>query len=192
MKHIQESNGFHQALLRAGPSLVAISFLTLLPFVSFSSSARRQETTPERVKVAYDEQKDLTQITLNPIILVSRKYEELRLGATTSYKGRVRVKPKEVALIFISLSASDVDKYESARKLKVVADGQQFALGETQRSKQAQQGLFIESMVAVVPSDIFFRICWAKEVRIKLGLTEVKLSTDQVTMLRAAASYMTQ
>ena len=193
MKNIQQSNRFfYLALVRAAHALLVISLSSFLAFVSFPSPGRAQDTRPQKVTMEYDEQKDITQITLNPIILASRKYEELRLGATASYKGKVRVQPKEVSLIFVSLSAADVDKYESARKLRVLADGQQFALGETQRAKQAQNGLFIESMVAIIPLDIFLRICWAKEVRMKLGLTEVKLSTEHITMLRAAASYMTQ
>jgi len=35
------------------------------------------------------------------------------------------------------------------------------------------------------------QITRAKELTMRLGLTEVKLTTDQITLLRAAASYMT-
>jgi hypothetical protein len=188
MKVIQ--NSFSLAVRSLGT--IALSLFLFVLFVSCAAAAQAQETQGQSVKVNYDAQKDITQITLNPMILVSRKFEELRLGAMTSYKGKVKVEPKEVALIFVSLSAMDVNKYESTRQLTVVADGQRFPLGETQRSKQAQNGLFIESMAAIVPFDMFLRICRAKDVTMKLGLTTVKLSTQQITLLRAAASYMAQ
>jgi hypothetical protein len=170
-----------------------VTILSLcLALTGLASGVCAQEPKVELVKVEYNEQKDFTQITLNPIILASRKHEELRLGAVTSYPGKVKVKPREVALLFISLSTSDTDKYESARMLTVTTNTQKFPLGETKRSKQAQNGLFVETMAAIVPMDIFLRICWSKEVTIRLGLTDVKLSPDQISLLRAAASYMTQ
>jgi len=174
------------------PLFAGLILLSLFTSFSFASPLRGQATSAESVKVEYNEQKDITTIVLDPIILVSRKYEQLRLGAMASYKGRTRVQPKEVSLLFVSLSATDEDKYESARKVTVVADDQRLNLGEAQRSKQAHNGLFIESMAIVIPSDIFLRICWAKELTIKLGFTEVRLSADQITRLRSAASYMTQ
>lgn len=149
-----------------------------------------QDNKSEVVRVEYDGDKDLTKITLNPMILVSRKFEELRLGAMTSYRGKVKIQPKEVALIFISLTTADANKYEAARRLTATADGQRLTLGEARWSKQAQNGLFVESMLAVIPFDTFLRISRAKELTMKLGFTEVKLSTDHITMLRAAASYM--
>jgi hypothetical protein len=197
MNDIKQINScFHDALIQDALIRVVRSFgvmsVLLFVFISCASAAQTQETQGQSVKVEYDPQKDITQITLNPVILVSRKFEELRLGALTSYKGKVKVEPKEVALIFISLSATDTNKYESTRQLTILADEQRFPLGETQRSKQAQNGLFIESMSAIVPFDVFLRVGRAKDVTVKLGLTTVKLSTQQITLLRAAASYMAQ
>lgn len=111
-------------------SLSAIS-LPFLITVSLSP-VLAQDTRSDRVTVEYDERNDITRISLNPMILASRKFEELRLGAVASYKGKVKIQPKEVALIFISLSASDENKYETARKLTVLADGERLALGEAQ------------------------------------------------------------
>ncbi len=167
--------------------------LSLLSFSSLpSAAARAQEGKAQLVKQEYFEKQDVTQITLNPFILASRKFEELRLGAVTSYPGKVKTKPREVALLFVSLSKADTNKYESARMLTIITNEQRYPLGETKRSKQARDSLFIETMAAVIPMDTFVRICWSKEVSIKLGLTEVKLSPDQISLLRAAASYMTQ
>jgi len=142
------------------------------------------------VKTEYDTNKDVTQITLNPIILASRKLEELRLGAVTGYPGKVKSKPKEVALVFLSLSKTDESRYELARKLVVVADERKFDWGETQRSKQAQNGLFMETMTATIPVDDFIFVSNAKQVKIKLGLTAVELTTAQISALRVMASYM--
>ncbi|MBA2341807.1 MAG: hypothetical protein H0V88_15565 [Pyrinomonadaceae bacterium] len=160
-------------------------------FLIFASFGTAQEGKTEQIQATYDQQKDVTTIVLNPFVLVSRRYEELRLGAMTSYKGKVKVRPKEVALILVSLSKSDVNRYESARKLTVIFDGESVSLGETQRSKQSQNGVFIESMLAVLPFDTLLKIANAKDVTIKLGLTSVKLSSEHLTKLRAAASYMT-
>jgi hypothetical protein len=175
-----------KALRRVSLALLMSVVLLNCPFI------RAQEISPERVKTEYDATKNITQITLNPMILVSRKFEELRLGATTSYNGKTRVRPKEIALIFFSLSATNADRYETARKLTITVEDQPFPLGETQRSKQTQNGVFIESMVTVVPTDFFLRISQAKEVTMKLGTTEVKLTSEQISILRVAASYMTQ
>ncbi len=188
MKERPESFFFIVRVMRFCATTIAL----LIALISFASARQAQETKAETVKVDYNEQKDITQITLNPIILASRKHEELRLGAVASHPGKLRVKPREVALLFISLSTSDTNKYESARMLTVITNAQRFPFGETKRSKQSQNGLFIETMAAIIPMDAFVRICWSKEVTVKLGLTEVKLSPDQIGLLRAASSYMTQ
>ena len=189
IRDILESSSSFNALFRALRTLgvISLSFLTL---ISGTGVGLAQEPGGKKINVEYDAQKDITKITLNPMILVSRKYEELRLGAMTSYQGKLKVEPKEAALIFVSLSAADVSKYESARRLTILADGQQLFVGETQWSKQTQNGVFMESMAAVIPFDIFLRASRAKEVTMKLGLTTVKLSPEHITMLRAAASYM--
>ena len=151
-----------------------------------------QESKGKLIKVEYDSTKDITQITLNPFPLASRKFEELRLGAVAGYPGKVRVKPKEVALIFISLSTSDASKYQAARKLTVTLDGDKLTLGEAQYSKQSQGGLFMETMPITIPMDVFLRMSGSNTVSIKLGFTEVKLTTEQIEILRIAASYMTE
>jgi hypothetical protein len=177
-------------------SVKAIHWLVVVALLSncFLPTAYSQAQQPpgELVKVVYDQQKDVTQVTLNPFILVSRKREELRLGAITAYQGKVKTKPKEVALIFMSITTEDVNKYETARKLVASVDGERLVFGPAQRSKQAQNGLFLESLMIAVPTDDFLRICRAKAVTLKLGFTEVELSTAQITVLRAAASYMTE
>src|SRR5436190_12583623 len=82
------------------------------------------------VKVEYDASKNFTQISLNPIVLASRKLEELRLGAISGYPGKTRSKPKEIALIILSLSHTDENRYEAAQRLTALADGQRFNWGE--------------------------------------------------------------
>ena len=187
MKAVYKNSG----LFSRRRSACASALLLICSAVGFSTPAAAQGGGAQQVQVNYDEGKDLTTVVLNPFVLVSRRHEELRLSAMSSYKGKVKVRPKEVALVFISLSGSDVDRYATARKLTVTADAQTFALGETQHSKQSQKGVFIESMAAIVPFDTLLRIGNARNVTIKLGLTSVKLSSQHVTMLRAAASYMT-
>src|SRR6185436_11554635 len=98
--------------------------------------------------------------------------------------------PKEVGLVFLSLSKTDENRYEVARKLVVVADGQRFNLGETRRSKQSQDGLFIETMTAAIPVDDFIVVSNAKQVKLKLGLTVVDLTSAQINALRVMASYI--
>lgn len=172
----------------------AFIFSALISLTFFASPATEsaQESKEELVKTEYDDKKDLTQISLNPIVLASRKFEELRLGAIATYQGKVKVKPKEIVLIFLSLSVNEVNKYESARKLTLIADGEKISVGETKHSKQVQQGLFIESMMISIPTDLFLRVSWSKALTVKLGFTEVELSPAHITALRTAASYMTQ
>jgi hypothetical protein len=152
----------------------------------------RAQDSGQLIKTEYDAKKDFTQLTLNPIILASRKFEELRPGAVTGYPGKVKSKPKSIALFFLSLSKTDENRYESARKVIVVADERRFDWGETQRSKQAQNGLFIETMTIAAPIDDFLFVTGAKQVKLKLGLTEVELTTDQMKLLRLLASYIVE
>lgn len=150
------------------------------------------QVSGQLVRTEYDASKDVTQIILNPIIIASRKLEELRLGAVSSYPGKVKAKPKEVALVFLSLSKTDENRYEVARKLVVVADARRFDWGETRRSKQSQDGLFIETMTATIPLDDFVFVSNAKQVKLKLGLTVVDLTAPQIKALRIMASYLTE
>lgn len=166
--------------------------LICLTLVTFSASGYAQANKGELVKTEYDPKKNVTQITFNPITIASRKLEELRLGAVTGYPGKEKTRPKEIVLVFLALSPTEMNKYESARKLTVIADGERIALGETQRTSQAQGGLYIESLMITIPTDLFVRIVWSKELILKLGFTVVELSPAHITTLRAAASYMTE
>jgi len=47
-------------------------------------------------------------------------------------------------------------------------------------------------MMANVPMDDFLAVSKAKAVRIKIGLTEVELSSPQINILRLTASYFTE
>ena len=165
--------------------------LSLFAVVSVAQSSV-PTPTGQLVKVEYDANKNFTQISLNPIVLASRKLEELRLGALSGYPGKTPSKPKEIILIVLSLSHTDENRYEVARKLTAVADGQRFDWGETRHTKQAENGLFIEMMMANVPMDDFLAVSKAKAVRIKIGLTEVELSSPQINILRLTASYFTE
>ena len=157
---------------------------------SLATSAQTSEGQARAFSVEYDEKSDTTKVTLNPIILVSRRHEELRLGAFSAYPGKDRATPKEVALVFISLTSAPSTKYESARQLTIIADGERFKCGQTQRTTQSNKGVFMESLTAVVPFETFVKVARASDVTVKLGITEVKLNPKQVLMLRAAASYM--
>jgi hypothetical protein len=170
----------------------AASLLLLLSLIT--SAASQSPATPsaagQLIKVEYDSSKDLTQITMNPIVLASRRLEELRVGAIARYPGQKKTRPSEVLLIFFSLSHTDENRYEAARKLMLVADGKRLDLGETQRSKQSQSGVFIETMVARVPIDDFLLVSKSKQVKLKLGLTEIELSPAQINVLKLTASYL--
>jgi hypothetical protein len=109
-----------------------------------------------------------------------------------AYPGKVKTRPAEVNLIFLSLSASDMTKYDAARKLSVTLEGQHLALGEARHSKQTQNGLFVETLTLAVPLDVFLRICKSKEVKLKIGFTEIPLSEQHMEILRIAASYLTE
>jgi len=176
-------------LVKAEIFLVLALFITPPSLLSVSGA---QETKQKLVTVEYDSAKDFTQITLNPFILVSRKQEELRLGAVAAYAGKVKTRPAEVNLIFLSLSTSDMTKYDVARKLSVTVDGQHLVLGEAEHAKQTQNGLFVETLKLAIPLDVFLRICRSKEVKLKVGVTEVPLLEQHMEILRIAASYMTE
>src|ERR1700752_5374442 len=100
----------------------ATCFIDLLTFIAMNQVtpvSMAQETKQQQVKVEYDATKGQTLINLNPFVLASRKFEELRLGAITGYPGKVKRKQKEVVFIFLSLSSSNSKKYQAARKLTV-------------------------------------------------------------------------
>jgi len=168
-------------------------------FVSafFAVVAVAQTPTPtpsneQLVKVQYDASKDFTQISLNPIVLASRRMEELRLAATSGYPGKTRSKPTEITLILFSLSHTDENRYGATHKLSAVADGHRFDWGETSHGKQATNGVFLEVMMANIPMDDFLAVSRAKSVKIKIGLAEVELSPEQINILRLTASYFTE
>ena len=186
----QPSSSFQYEIVRGSRLFVALCLLFAIE-VGSSSAVLAQETRGP-LKVEYNSQKDLTQITLDPFVLTSRKLEELRLGAVTGYPGKTKSQPKEVALIFLSLSPLEGNKYEAAHKLTITADGQRIVLGPMQYAKQSQNGLFIESMTTGIPFESFLRVCRSKEVTIKLGFAEVTLSPKQITLLQAFASYATE
>jgi len=180
-----------QLMLRTGnKARVGIFLVSVLLSINNAALTQTQNATPQ-IKTQYNDQTDVTQITLDPIVLASRKLEELRLGAVTGYPGKAKTQPKEVALIFISLSTLDANKYESARKLTITADGEKILAGPTQYAKQSQNGLFIESITAAIPFETFLRLCRSKEASLKLGITEVALSTKHLMLLQAFASYAT-
>ena len=183
----QPTSSFQYGVARGSRLFVALCLLFAI--AAGNLPAVRAQETHGPLKVEYNSQKDLTQITLDPFVLTSRKLEELRLGAVTGYPGKTKSQPKEVALIFLSLSPLESNKYEAARKLTITADGQRIVLGPIQYSKQSQNGLFIESMTTGIPFESFLRVCRSKEVTIKLGFAEVTLSPKQITLLQAFASY---
>lgn len=114
------------------------------------------------------------------------------MGAVTAYKGKAKIYPKDIALVFMSLSSADTNKYESARRLTMLIDEERVALGEPSRSKQTQNGIFIEMMMLQIPTDVFVRLSRAKTASIKLGFTETPLTLDHFKILRIAVSYMTE
>ena len=177
---------------RSGRLIVVIQIVLGFSLVCGSvSTSVAQEAKDKSIHTEYNAENDVSQLTLNPIIIASRKFEELRLGAVAAYKGKVKTRPEAVALVFLSLSKSDVDKYEAARKLTIVADGQRFPFGEAQRSKQTTNGLFIETLTISIPIDVFLRVFRSKEVSLKLGITEVELSPAQIVIFQAFGSYAT-
>jgi hypothetical protein len=103
------------------------------------SVAQTPTPTPNEqlVKVEYDASKNFTQISLNPIVLASRKLEELRLAATSGYPGKTRTKPTEITLIIFSLSHTDENRYGATHKLSAVADGHRF---DWERNKPRKTG----------------------------------------------------
>lgn len=171
-----------------------LAFIVLL-LVTAPTSGQTPSPTPasgQLVKLEYDSAKDITQISLNPIVLATSKLEELRLGAITGYKGKVKTTPPDLILLFLSLTKTDEDKYASARKLAITADGQRFELGETSHTKQSQSGIFLETMAINVKMNDFVQISNARQVKIKLGITEVDLTPEQIKVLRFTASYLTE
>lgn len=156
-----------------------------------AAPARAQSTEAAgKVKVTYDQAQNVTRITLDPIILISRRHEELRLGVAAAHPGERRQTPAEVALVFVSLSATGDNRYENSRSLAVVADQERLALGETQRAATSQNSVAIETLSVAVPFDKFARIARAEKVQVKLGFTSLTLTPEQITSLRAAAAYM--
>lgn len=175
-------------------SQLILTFLLLL-FGAFTTTAQTPSPTPQSTQLVnsvYDSAKDITQVSLNPFVLATSKLEELRLGAVSGYKGKVRTTPPDLILLFLSLTKTEQNKYEPARKLAITADGQRFDLGETSWTKQAQNGIFLETMAINVKMSDFVQISNARQVKIKLGITEVDLSPEQIKILRFTASYLTE
>jgi hypothetical protein len=165
----------------------------VLLLLAVVSVAQTPTPTPNEqlIKVEYDASKNFTQISLNPIVLASRRMEELRLAATSGYPGKTRTKPTEITLILFSLSHTVENRYGALTNC-CCRRRSPLLIGEKQATQNRANGLFIEVMMANVPMDDFLAVSKSKTVKIKIGLAEVELSPEQINILRLTASYFTE
>jgi hypothetical protein len=152
------------------------------------------------IKTSYDKFTDSTMVQLDPLSLLGKSaYDDkgrLDMVVMFSHKGVDLITPSYLFLGFISASEDIRFKTDYDRRLYVLADGQRFDLGEMalndsefQRNKRWDNLThYSESTWQLIPYETFLQIVNAKNVEMKIGNTEIRLSENHLEALRDIAS----
>ncbi|MGH9840490.1 MAG: hypothetical protein ACREEM_17060 [Blastocatellia bacterium] len=152
---------------------------------------KRQETTESLIEKKYDRFKDETTIKLKPqkIREIAKPREELSLSAEATHKGERLVRPKEVYLIFDSVSENYL--YHNKAEVVFIVDGKRIEAGEAYLMKAfPTTDLEKVSLKLTVPFDRFSEVANGKSVELRLRKTEVALTGTTLAAIRAFASVI--
>jgi len=159
-----------------------------------------------QIETSYDRIKKLTTVSLIPMQvygepLSSSHYigsDQANFSASFSHLGRtLRAQPKRV--LFSLTSTSQDWKYSDFRKLSALVDGRRINLGPMEHvpsftvraSANTKSDDYISQGIDIsVPYKTFMRIANGKEVRIRMGPREFKLTKNHLEALRDLAVRM--
>ena len=178
-------------------SMLVLAFLCLLCAASSATSQPQESSSAcaglvKQVERKYDRFKDQTTTTLKPIRLLQKESprEELSLSVESTTKGEGQGRPKEVVLLFTS-EATRWRYYEEADAAFVV-DGKRIEAGKAYATDTLPGSRLIrEKLKLTLPFEKFREIVGGKRVEMKLGPTELQLSAESLSSIRAFASCVT-
>lgn len=142
----------------------------------------------QTIEQKYDKFKDETTVKLKPqkIREIAKPREELSLSVEATYKGERPLRPKEVFLIFDSISEKYI--YRDEAEVLFVVDGKRIEAGEAY-AVTSFPGVTFEKVALklTVPFDRFAEIANGKMIEMRLGKTEVTLTPSTIAAMRAFA-----
>jgi len=153
---------------------------------------KRQEIAEQLIEKKYDRFKDETTIKLKPQKLreIAKPREELSLSVEATHKGERLVRPKEVMLIFNSVSENYI--YHDEADVFFIIDGKRIEAGAAYaKDDLLSPNLIKKTLTATVPLETFLAIANGKAVEMKLGRAELRLSDNVISALRAFSNAIT-
>ncbi|MCI0392478.1 MAG: hypothetical protein MOB07_27415 [Acidobacteria bacterium] len=170
-------------------------YITLLTvFLICTSFAAQKDRKLKYTVIEYDKFKDMTFVRVKPMSIGSFTFQAiaggLEISAMFSSKGQKITKPETISLKIISTSNAFKHIDERARKLIVLADGEQFDLGTMQMEDMGRgpsfsrySGGIVEEMSVSVSQEGFAKITNAKKVEMQLGSNEFSLKDKHLDAL---------
>ncbi|HXG64395.1 MAG TPA: hypothetical protein VNO70_04765 [Blastocatellia bacterium] len=146
------------------------------------------DSTGGQVERIYDRFKNQSTVRLKPLLIrqIDRPREELSMSVEATYKGERPEQPKDMRLIFDSVAERYL-YYGKAEALFIV-DGKRIDAGAADMMNAFPSPNLVKVTLALtMPFDTFIEIASGKEVELKLGPTELKLSEKDLASLRAFA-----
>ncbi|MCI0554515.1 MAG: hypothetical protein L0287_26500 [Anaerolineae bacterium] len=153
---------------------------------------KRTDSTGQLIERKFDRFKDETTVKLKPqkIREIAKPREELNLSVEATYKGERAVQPKEVVLVFDSVSENYI--YHRESEVAFIIDGKRMNAGTAlQMGGFPAPNLERTTLKLTVPFDKFSEITKGKSVELRLGKTEMTLTESALAAMRAFASAIT-
>lgn len=177
--------------------------ILLTVFLICTSFAAQKDRKLKHTVIEYDKFKDTTFVRVKPMSIGSYTFQAiaggLEISAMFSSKGQKITKPETISLNIISISNGFKHFDERARKLIVLADGEQFDLGAMQIEDMGRgpsfsrySGGLVEVMSVSVPQESFAKIANAKKVEMQLGSKEFSLKNKHLDALRELLNLITE
>jgi hypothetical protein len=149
-------------------------------------------TNESLIEKKYDRFKDETTVKLKPqkIREIAKPREELSLSVEATHKGERAAQPKEVVLVFDSVSENYI--YHRESEVAFIIDGKRMNAGTAlQMGGFPTPNLERATLKLTLPFDKFSEIAKSKSVELRLGKTEMTLTESALAAMRAFASAIT-
>lgn len=148
-------------------------------------SLRAPEGATPRVASYYSPEVNQTSVyPAEDLILVGGAGRRLLLSPIISWTGERSSAPKSVHFRFYSFA--DVSQYDTARGLRVTADGEELweAAAPIYSITFGHADRVVENLGAQVPFEVLARATAAETMKVAVGREEIELTAEQVNALR--------
>jgi hypothetical protein len=169
--------------------MLAILFSACVALSITEGQNRPADSTGQQIERSYERFKDQTTVRIKALLIrqIARPREELSLSVEATYKGEQPARPKEVRLIFDSVAERYL--YYDKAEVHFIVDGKRLDASTADMMNAFPSPNLVKVTLALtMPFDTFTEIANGKEVELKLGPTELRLSEKDLTALRAFTS----